>query len=47
MLLFQNFHTAEVQQSDQSKERGIWSGRFGLLLPPISLHMGVTSAVTL
>lgn len=43
MLLFQNFHIAEVQQSEQFEERGIWSGRFGLLLPPISLHIGVTS----
>lgn len=43
MLLFQNFLTAEVQQSEQFEERGIWSGRFGLLLPPISLQTGVTS----
>lgn len=41
--LFQNFLSAEVQQSDQFEKRDIRSGWFSLLLPPIPLEIGVTS----
>lgn len=43
MSLFQNFFTAEVQQSEQLEERDIRSGWFGLLLPPVPLEIGVIS----
>lgn len=34
-VLFQNFLTAEVQQSEQFEERDIWNGWCGLSLLPL------------